>query len=57
MLIGAWRNGKRCQVGGVVSPGHVNRCHFAGRWYFIRQLFMLFWTARVPRALGAFTCA
>jgi hypothetical protein len=34
MLIGAWRNGKRRQLGGVVSPGHVNRCHFAGEIAF-----------------------
>jgi hypothetical protein len=48
MLIGAWRKGKRCQVGGAISPGHVSRCHFAARRYFAKHLFMLFWTARVP---------
>ena len=48
MLIGAGRKGKRCQVGGAISPGHVSRCHFAARRYFAKHLFMLFWTARVP---------
>jgi hypothetical protein len=34
MLIGAWRNGKRCQVGGAVAPGRVSRCHVAGEIMF-----------------------
>jgi hypothetical protein len=44
MLIGAWRKGKRCQVGGAISPGHVTRCHFAARWYFLDR-------ARLPNTL------